>query len=77
MALKIVKNHKNYTKIINFLPKILTSYQKWLAFGISVSVKNVPNYSDFYFRERRYIFLKLLENPKLLPKRMALVHILH
>ena len=36
------------------------------------TVKNVPNYSVFYFCDRRYIFAKLLENPKLLPKRMAL-----
>ena len=35
--------------------------------------ENVPNYSVFYFRDRRYIFAKLLENPKLLPKRMALL----
>ena len=43
--------------------------------------ENVPNYSVFYFRDRRYIFPKLLEIPKLLPKRMALipmyVHIWH
>ena len=73
MALKMVGNHENYTKIFNFLPKISTSYGKWPAFGISASVKNVPNYSVFYFRDRQYIFPKLLKNPKLLPKRMALV----
>ena len=73
MALKMVKNHENYTGIFDFLPKISTSYRKWPTFGISVSVENVPNYSVFYFRDRRYIFPKLLENPKLLPKRMALL----
>ena len=39
--------------------------------------KNVPKYSVFHFRESRYIFAKLFENPKLLPKRMALVTTLH
>ena len=37
--------------------------------------ENVPNYLVFYFHDRRYIFAKLLEFPKALSKRMALVHI--
>ena len=65
MTQKMVENPENYTGIFDFLPK-MTDFQQ--------TVENVPNYLVFYFRDRQYIFAKLLENPKLLPKRMALLH---
>ena len=66
MALKMVENHKNYTGIFD-------SYQKCRTFDVSTTVENVPNYSSFDFRLSRYIFTKLLEFPKALSKRMALI----
>ena len=65
MALKMVKNHKNYTGIFD-------SYQKCRSFDVSTTVENVPNYSSFDFRLSRYIFTKLLEFPKALSKCMFL-----
>ena len=35
--------------------------------------ENVPKYSVFYFRDRRYNFAKLYRSSKALPKRMALM----
>ena len=37
--------------------------------------ENVPNYSVFYFRDRRYNFAKLYRSSKALSKRMALVSV--
>ena len=70
MALKMVKNHKNYTKIFDIFGKIFGNKP---TFGLSVSVKNIPNYSCFGYWFSRYIFPKKLEILKLLPKRMALL----
>ena len=36
--------------------------------------KNVPEFSDFLFRERLYIFPKMYQFLKLLPERMVLLH---
>ena len=66
MALKMVENHENYTGIFD-------SYRKCRTFDVLTTVENVPNYSSFDFWLSRYIFTKLLEFPKALSKRMALV----
>ena len=66
MALKMVKNQEFYTGNFNNLSN----------FGISVSVKNVPNYSCFGYPLSRYIFPKKLEIPKLLLERITLVSII-
>ena len=68
MALKMVENHEYYTKITG----ILDSRH---IFDVSTSVENVPNYLCFGYWLSRYIFPKLLEFPKALSKRMALVYI--
>ena len=71
---KMAKKQTKYFGTFSVISVIFSGFRKWLTFGISVSVENVPNYSVFYFRDRRYIFAKLLKNPKLLPKRMALLN---
>ena len=66
---------KIFPKIPKIIPEFSTSYQKWRTFDFRQTVENVPNSLVFYFRDRRYIFPKKLEIPKLLPKRMALLNI--
>ena len=73
MALKMVKNHENYTKIFNFFDIFGKIFDNKPTFGLLVSVENIPNYSCFGYRFSQYIFPKKLEIPKLLPKRMVLL----
>ena len=54
--------------------KTSKNFQKGTPVDKERRYENVPNYSVFYFRDRRNIFAKLLEFPKALSKRMALIH---
>ena len=57
-----------------FLVSIFGNYTDTEAGPMSdTDTKNIPKYSVFYFRDRRYNFAKLLKNPKLLEKRKTLV----
>ena len=69
----MVENVKNCTKIFKILAIFGNIFDNKPIFGTDTDTENVPEYSTFDYRLSRYIFLKLLKIPKLLPERMGLL----